>query len=80
MIALTDRPENLDGIHIPVRLIQPIELYIQVGNASAEAIAEVLVSLSDLYRECGGIGLNFELIEVRGDIGKFHVRPVGGVD
>lgn len=80
MVTLTDRPENLDGIHVPVRLITPIELYIQVGNASAETIAEVLSSLSGLYRACGGSGLTFDLVEVRGDIGKFHARPRGGVD
>jgi hypothetical protein len=46
-----------EGTDLPE--VPAIELYIDPGDASKEAIQEVLESLSELHRAAGGLGLKF---------------------
>ena len=47
------------------RWIQPLELLIEPGTATAEEIGELLAEISKLYQMMGGSGINFTVIDSR---------------
>ncbi len=56
-LTLETHKAEISTLQIP----DPIEIYLDPGNASKETIQEVLEAISDLHRAAGGLGLDFEI-------------------